>query len=378
MNRFLSTAAALCIGAAAFAQSPSPLNIGGKRYPLVNSDKSVTFVFDAPRAQSVTLSCGKDYEMKKGADGLWTVRTEPLVEGFHYYSFKTGGLSFTDPSVYTFYGTGRDCSAVEVPEDAEDAAYYTPVQGVPQGAVRSVKFKSEVCGEYRRMFVYTPAEYELNPQKRYPVLYLQHGGGEDERGWIFQGHADVIMDNLIAQGKAEPMIIVMNSGYARHPGSEDSFDAFEEMITGEVIPFIDGRYRTIADREHRAVAGLSWGAKQAYDLALGHPEYFSYVSGFSGIIVIGEFNHRATPGFKDPEKLRSAYNGIFSDPEKFNGMFNGVFLCNGEVEGNHIRDMHEILLEAGIENDYYCSPGTAHEWLTWRRCLREFTTRIFK
>lgn len=377
MKRLQSILAAACICAAASAQAPSALNLEGREFPRINRDNSVTFVFDAPQATSVTISCGKDYPMTKDKDGRWTVTTEPMVEGFHYYSVKVGGLSFADPATYTFYGTGRDCSALEVPENAKDAAYYTPSRDVPQGAVRSVKFKSDVCGQYRRMFVYTPAGYEQDSGRRYPVLYLQHGGGEDETGWVFQGHMDVILDKLIASGEAEPMIVVMNSGYARHPGSSDSFDAFEEMITDEVIPFVDKRYRTMADREHRAVAGLSWGAKQAYDLAFGHPEYFSYVSGFSGIIVIGEFN-RSNPGFKDPEKLRSAYNGIFSDPDKFNDSFNLVYLTVGEKEGDHIGDMHRILLDAGISNGYYCSPDTAHEWLTWRRSLREFVTRIFK
>ena len=368
---------ALLCCAVAYAQAPSSLNVEGKEYPKVNPDRSVTFQFRAPSANAVSVSVGKDYPMEKDEHGLWSVTTDPLVEGFHYYSLKTGGLSFTDPNSNVFYGTGRDCSAVEVPEDEASADFYTPKRGVPQGAVRSVKFYSEACGEYRRMLVYTPAEYDSQPKKRYPVLYLQHGGGEDETGWIFQGHADIILDNMIAEGKAEPMIIVMNSGYARHPGSDDSFDAFEEMMTKEVIPFVDKRFRTIADRDHRAVAGLSWGAKQAYDLGLGYPDLFSYVSGFSGIIVIGEFNH-SNPGFRDPEKLRAAYNGIFSDPASFNARYHYMFLCNGEAEGNHIRDMHQILLDAGIQNDFYQSPGTAHEWLTWRRCLYQFAGKLFK
>ena len=337
---------ALLCCALAYAQAPSSLNVEGKEYPKVNPDRSVTFQFRAPSANAVSVSVGKDYPMEKDEHGLWSVTTDPLVEGFHYYSFKTGGLSFTDPNSNVFYGTGRDCSAVEVPEDEASADFYTPKRGVPQGAVRS-------------------------------VLYLQHGGGEDETGWIFQGHADIILDNMIAEGKAEPMIIVMNSGYARHPGSNDSFDAFEEMMTKEVIPFVDKRFRTVADRDHRAVAGLSWGAKQAYDLGLGYPDLFSYVSGFSGIIVIGEFNH-SNPGFRDPEKLRAAYNGIFSDPASFNARYHYMFLCNGEAEGNHIRDMHQILLDAGIQNDFYQSPGTAHEWLTWRRCLYQFAGKLFK
>ena len=368
---------ALLCCAVAYAQAPSSLNVEGKEYPKVNPDRSVTFQFRAPSANAVSVSVGKDYPMEKDEHGLWSVTTDPLVEGFHYYSLKTGGLSFTDPNSNVFYGTGRDCSAVEVPEDEASADFYTPKRGVPQGAVRSVKFYSEACGEYRRMLVYTPAEYDSQPKKRYPVLYLQHGGGEDETGWIFQGHADIILDNMIAEGKAEPMIIVMNSGYARHPGSNDSFDAFEEMMTKEVIPFVDKRFRTVADRDHRAVAGLSWGAKQAYDLGLGYPDLFSYVSGFSGIIVIGEFNH-SNPGFRDPEKLMAAYNGIFSDPASFNARYHYMFLCNGEAEGNHIRDMHQILLDAGIQNDFYQSPGTAHEWLTWRRCLYQFAGKLFK
>lgn len=361
----------------ASAQAPSPYNISGKAFPQVNPDKTVTFQVNAPAASKVIINLGKDYEMTKDEKGVWTVTTDPQVEGFHYYSVKIGGLSTTDPSVYTFYGCSRFSSAIEVPEDEASADFYTPKQGVPQGAVRSVKFYSDVCKEWRRMFVYTPAGYEQNLDKRYPVLYLQHGGGEDETGWIYQGFADVILDNLIAEGKAEPMIIVMNSGYAQHEGSNDSFDAFEEMICNEVIPFVDARYRTIADRKHRATAGLSWGAKQAYDLALGHPEYFASMAGFSGIIVIGEFNH-SNPGFKDPKQLNAAYNGIFSNPKQFNKDTDVLFIANGEAEGNHLADMSKILKKKGIKNTYYQSPKTAHEWLTWRRCLYNYAQLLFK
>ena len=361
----------------ASAQAPSPYNISGKAFPQVNPDKTVTFQVNAPAASKVIINLGKDYEMTKDEKGVWTVTTDPQVEGFHYYSVKIGGLSTTDPSVYTFYGCSRFSSAIEVPEDETSADFYTPKHGVPQGAVRSVKFYSDVCKEWRRMFVYTPAGYEQNLDKRYPVLYLQHGGGEDETGWIYQGFADVILDNLIAEGKAEPMIIVMNSGYAQHEGSNDSFDAFEEMICNEVIPFVDARYRTIADRKHRATAGLSWGAKQAYDLALGHPEYFASMAGFSGIIVIGEFNH-SNPGFKDPKQLNAAYNGIFSNPKQFNKDTDVLFIANGEAEGNHLADMSKILKKKGIKNTFYQSPKTAHEWLTWRRCLYNYAQLLFK
>lgn len=366
----------LC-AATAWAQTPSEYNLDGKLYPQINEDKSVTFQFSAPSAEKVILNLGKDYEMTKGERGLWTVTTDPQVVGFHYYTLNVGGLDFIDPAGHTFYGTSKYSSAIEVPENESDADYYTPKKDVPQGAVRSVRFYSDVCKEWRRMYVYTPAEYYDNPEKRYPVLYLQHGGGEDETGWIYQGKADIIMDNLIAQGKATPMIIVMNCGYAQLPGSEDSFDAFEQMMTQEVIPFVDQRYRTIADREHRATAGLSWGAKQAYDLALGYPEYFSAVGGFSGMIVVGEFNFQ-NPGIMDKTQRKAAYNGVFKNSKEFNKNYNLLFISTGSVEGTLLKDMSKALKKDGIKNTYFESEGTAHEWLTWRRSLYNYAQLLFK
>ena len=377
MKRLLTIPLCLC-AAAVMAQEPSEYNLDGKLYPQINPDRSVTFQFSAPQADKVTLNMGRDYEMTKGERGMWTVTTDPQVVGFHYYTLKVGGLDFIDPAGYTFYGTSKYSSAIEVPEDESDAAFYTPRRDVPQGDVRSVRFHSDVCGEWRRMYVYTPAGYYDDPDRRYPVLYLQHGGGEDETGWIFQGRADIILDNLIAEGKAQPMIIVMNSGYANVPGSTDSFDAFEQMMTEEVIPFVDSRYRTIADREHRAVAGLSWGAKQAYDLALGYPEYFSAVGGFSGIIVVGQFDVR-NPGIMDKTRRKAAYNGIFKDVKKFNRDYSVLFISTGQAEGTLLKDMSKTLRKDGLKNvTYYESPATAHEWLTWRRSLYNYAQLLFR
>ena len=358
------------------AQTPSPTALGRQAYPRIEKDGRVTFQIKAPEAPGLTVSLGKDYAMTRDAEGVWSATTDPQVEGFHYYSLKVGGLAFSDPAVHTYYGTGRWCSAVEVPESPAAAAFYTPRQGVPQGAVRSIRFYSKVCGEYRRMYVYTPAEYEQNPGKRYPVLYLQHGGGEDETGWIYQGFADVILDNLVADGKAEPMIIVMVSGVA-HPAGDPEADAFDQMVVEDVIPFVDKRFRTLSDCDHRAVAGLSWGAKQAYDLGLGYRDLFSWVGGFSGIIVIGEFRSRPA-GYEDPEKFAAAYDGVFKDPAWFNNHYHLLFVANGEAEGSHLKGMSALLTERGIDNVFYQSPRTAHEWLTWRRCLYEFAQRLFK
>ena len=374
MKQILVSLALLLSVTGAFAQVPSPTNLGRNPYPQVGPDNRVTFRVNAPQATSLSVSLGKDYPMVKDENGVWTVTSDPQVEGFHYYSLKTGGLTFNDPSVHSYFGTGRDCSAIEVP-GAPDADFYTPHQGVPQGAVRSIRFYSKVCDQYRRMYVYTPAEYEQNPSKRYPVLYLQHGGGEDETGWIYQGFADVILDNLVAQGKAVPMIIVMVSGVAQK--ADGSGDGFEAMVTEDVIPLVDKRFRTLADRDHRAVAGLSWGAKQAYDLGLGYRDLFSWVGGFSGIIVIGEFRSRPA-GYEDPEKFYAAYNGIFKDATWFNANYHLLFVANGEAEGSHLKGMSGILTERGIDNVFYQSPRTAHEWLTWRRCLKEFAQRLFK
>jgi len=374
---FLASLLSLAVALSAWGQTPSAYNYARHQYPQVNPDHSVTFKFNAPTAKSVIFSLGKDYPMTKDADGLWTVTTDPQVVGFHFYTIKIGGLNVSDPYCYSFFGgNAHNSGAVEIPESPEESAYYT-IQDNPHGALRSVRFYSKACGEFRRMFVYTPAGYEQELDRRYPVFYLQHGGGEDETGWVKQGYADIIMDNVIAEGKAVPMIVVMNCGYAHKPGSSDEFDAFEDMMINDVIPFVDSRYRTIPDRDHRAIAGLSWGAKQAYDLGLGHNDYFSYISGFSGIIVIGEFTHQ-NPGFRDPAQLDAAYNGIFHDPQRFNERNHLLYLANGGAEGNFIREMHQILLDKGIENEYFQSPGTAHEWLTWRRCLYDFSQKLFK
>ncbi|MBR3652571.1 MAG: esterase [Bacteroidales bacterium] len=376
MRRLTILLCAVLWSGAALAQTPSPTNLGRNPYPQVGKDGRVTFRVSAPDAPALTVNLGKDYPMTKDDKGVWTATTDPQVEGFHYYSLKAGGLSFNDPNVHSFFGTGRWASAVEVPEAPAGAAFYTPRRGVPQGAVRSVRYWSGVCGQWRRMYVYTPAGYEQDPSRRYPVLYLQHGGGEDESGWIYQGFADVILDNLVAEGKAEPMIIVMVSGVA-HPAGDPAADAFDRMVVEDVIPFVDARYRTLADRDHRAVAGLSWGAKQAYDLGLGYRDLFSWIGGFSGIIVIGEFRVRPA-GYEDPEKFAAAYDGVFADPKWFNDHYHLLFVANGEAEGSHLKGMSELLTQRGIHNVFYQSPRTAHEWLTWRRCLYQFAQRLFK
>jgi enterochelin esterase-like enzyme len=352
-------------------------NVPRASYPQILPDRSVLFRVKAPDADSVKISLGKTYNMVRDTGGYWFVKTDPVIPGFHYYSLIIGGLPVADASSYSFFGMSRMASAIEIPE--EGVNFYKP-QNVLQGAVRSKWVYSNVTGEWRNIYVYTPPQYEKDLNKKFPVLYLQHGGGEDQRGWAYQGNVGYIMDNLIAEGKAVPMIIVMNSGYAVYAGTqiteqapdqhstEAAFAAFEDMMLKDIIPFIDKTYRTLSDNENRAMAGLSWGGKQTMDLTLKNLDKFSWIGGFSG-----------GPRLTANDDLKKVYNGVFADAASFNSKVRLLFICNGTAEGNSPIQTAETLRSAGIKNVVtYQSPETAHEWLTWRRCLHEFAPLLFR
>jgi para-nitrobenzyl esterase len=358
---------------------PATTNVMGATYPRVLPDRSVAFQFKAPSAQSVDVDItGKKFPMTRDADGVWSVTTPPLVEGFHYYALDADGVRMNDPGSHAFFGTGKDTSGVEVPE--EGVTYYG-TKDVPHGDVRIRVYHSKTTGKWRRCFVYTPPDYDANPGARYPVLYLQHGSGEDETGWIFQGHANLILDNLIAENKAVPMIVVMDNGYASVPAGPfgppaaraGDFSAFEDVMIKEVIPMIDSTFRTVPDREHRAMAGLSMGANQALHLATGHLDTFAYMAGFSGTM-----NGLSTDAL-DPA---TAFNGIFKDGAAFNQKVKLLWLSVGTEEPRPfpaaICAFRAMLDKAGITYVYFSSPGTSHEWLTWRRNLNDFAPRLFR
>ena len=358
---------------------PAATNVMGAQYPRVLSDRSVAFQFKAPNAQSVDVDItGKKFPMTRGNDGVWSVTTPPLVDGFHYYAIDANGVRMNDPGSHTFFGTGVDTSGIEVPEEGVD--YYL-TKDVPHGDVRIHIYHSKITGQWRRCFVYTPPEYDSNLGARYPVLYLQHGMGEDETGWTFQGHASLILDNLIAEKKAVPMIIVMDNGYASvpagpfgpPPGPGAGMSTFEDVMIKEVIPMIDSAFRTIPDRDHRAMAGLSMGANQALHLATDHLDTFAYMAGFSGTM-----NGLSTDAL-DPA---TAFNGTFKDGAAFNQKVKLLWLGMGTQEPNPfpgaIGAFRAMLDKQGIKYVYFSSPGTAHEWLTWRRDLNDFAPRLFK
>jgi len=370
---------------------PASTNAGGAEYPRVDGAGRVQVRIKAADAVKVKLNfwSGPKVDMEKQADGFWSYTTEPLAPGLHYYVINVDGADLSDPGSNAYFGGSRYVSAVEVPEPG--STYYS-IQDVPHGQVREVWYNSPVTGSWRHAFVYLPPDYETKPKARYPVLYLQHGGGEDETGWIRQGHANFILDNLIAAGQSKPMIIVMANGYARRagaaapslagraPGSPEFARAMDEMaktfadeVTQVLIPFVDKTYRTLPDRDHRAMAGLSMGGFQTWNVTLNHLDLFSGIGGFSGAAGMLE-NHTLDP--------KNDFNGVFADPaafaKKVHVFYLGVGTAEPEMFQTRLRGLHQSLEQAGIQHVWYESPGTNHEWQTWRRNLKDFAPRLFR
>jgi len=371
---------------------PAATNVWGAEYPRVDSAGRVQLRLKAPGAAKVKVNfwSGPKVDMVKQPDGFWTVTTPPLVPGLHYYSLMIDGAEVSDPNSHAFFGGSKPASAVEVPEPG--STYYS-IQDVPHGQVREVWYYSNVTGAWRHALVYTPPNYDTQTNVRYPVLYLQHGAGEDETGWTRQGHANFILDNLIAAGSCKPMIVVMAYGYARRAGQpvpdmtrvpfgspemmkamQEMTAAFEDDLTQVLIPYIDSTFRTLPDRDHRAMAGLSMGGMQTFQVTLNHLDLFSYIGGFSGAagsLVLG--NEKLDP--------KTAYNGVFADPaafaKKVHLLWLGVGTEEPEIMRAGLQRLHESLLEANIQHVFYESAGTDHEWQTWRRDLKDFAPRLF-
>ena len=345
--------------------------IPGNDFPKVDKERRAYFRLNAPLASSVIVDiCGKKYDMRRDEKGIWCAVTDPLVVGFHYYFINIGGVNVIDPATETFFGCNREAGGIEIPEGAE-GDYYRPQQGIEHGQVRSIYYYANATQEWRHAMVYTPAEYEKG-KKHYPVLYLQHGMGEDETGWSKQGHMQHIMDNLISSKEVVPMIVVMESGDVKAPfrggdnrqGFSEYGASFYQVMIQDLIPTIDSKFRTLTDRDHRAMAGLSWGGHQTFDLVLNNMDKFSYMGAFSGAIF----------GLD----VKTAYNGVFSKPEEFNKKIHYLYLSCGSEENFGTEALVKSLQEAGIKTDFYVSPGTHHEWLTWRRCFRQFIPHLFK
>ena len=389
--------AALSLGAQTKEDfKPATTNQPNHQYPMVNSQRMVRAQIKATDAKSVKLDIGGvKYDMVNDGTGVWTGDSAPQDEGFHYYQLEIDGASVPDPGSLYYYGASRWGSGIDIPAADED--FYT-LKNVPQGEVSEVYYYSSVTGSMRHCYIYTPAEYKKNTDKKYPVLYLQHGGGEDEHGWPQQGRTGIIMDNLIAAGKAVPFIIVMDNGSDTYgpnnprperpaagaprpqapaqgqrppagrggnPFAGMNFaGAFQSILEKDLIPMVEANYRVYTDGAHRAMAGLSMGGMQTHSIALANPTLFSWIGIFSGGVFSKE-EVDATPGFRENNKL--------------------IFISFGSRElENRIggaadpRPITEELGKSGMNTAFYVSPDTAHEWQSWRRALYNFAQKLFK
>jgi enterochelin esterase-like enzyme len=382
---------------------PASSNQPGKQYPQVNSERRIRFRIVAPLAQSIKVPEWGGVTLTKGEDGAWVGTTRPIDEGFHYYRINIDGAEVPDPGSKFYFGASRWGSGIEIP--AHDQDFYA-IKNVPHGQVRENWYFSPSTNAVRRCFVYTPPDYDKDPSKRYPVLYLQHGGGEDETGWAVQGRANFIMDNLIAAGKAKPFIIVMDNGGgnvfggkgakgpvtgkgdgakdAKGEGAKDgkgdaakggkgfggkgfggkgpggfNFAGFGKILTEELIPYIDANYRTHSDQAHRGMAGLSMGSMQTKQITLANLDKFSHIGMFSGGSIAPADISNLGDGFKQKVKVLFVSYG-------------------GREKGAAAKGNAEALEKLGIRSVYYESPETAHEWQSWRRSLYQIAPLLFR
>ena len=408
---------------------PSPYNLAGVAYPRIEEDCRVTFQFRAPDAQKVQVmlvTSGSNslnplpYDMVKGDDNVWTYTTEePQSPGYHNYWMRVDSAVVLDPGTNAFIGYGHMCNAFEIPEPGVD---FYDLKDVPHGNVLIKNYFAKTVNSWRRIFVYTPPDYDKNSTTRYPVLYLQHGGGEDERVWIEMGRTNLILDNLLAEGKVKPMIVVMETSYipgagrgarrsqgagaargaadANAPGAGGSRrrgfggfggpggGAYGQLMVNDLIPWVDSNFRTLADKDHRAMAGLSMGGMQTSSVTMANLDKFSYIGLFSGGAAMGFGGRGGRGGAASATQpaaldLQTIYNGAMADPAEFNRKVKVLFMSFGSEpplenpEG--LKRHQEQLIAAGITNSYvYISPGTSHEWQTWRRSLYTFAPLLFR
>lgn len=380
--------------AAANAAEPEPMQRAsttgaGAEYPRVSADGRVEFRVELPHARSVQMCPGGAPESGLGSapipmthtiDGTWTLTIGPVPPGLYYYWLDVDGTVVNDPGSRCYFGHGREVSAVEVPGVAALTDPYA-LTDVAHGEVRYLRHHTSGLGDagggWRRSLVYTPPGYDAHPQVRYPVLYLQHGAGEDENGWVEQGRADLILDNLLATVAAEPMIVVMTDGYARPQlrrmdrspeRTRVITDEFEHLLLHDLIPLVDQNLRTKADREHRALAGLSMGGRQSLDIGLSHPDVFGWVGAFSA------------PPVQDADPA-TLFRGALRDPAGLDRALRLLWLGCGTGEARFLRwrnDLHDLLAQLGVRHQVFSSEGTAHEWPTWRACLHAFAQQVFR
>ena len=358
----------------------APTNIRATDCPCIYADNRVLFRVTAPEAAKVQVDLGKLYEMKKDDKGVWTVTTDPQDPGFHYYSLVIDGFRFADPASESFYGTGRMASAVDIPETGVD---FYAIKDVPHGEIRSRNYFSKTMNAWRNVNIYTPPGYDNDTRTSYPVLYIQHGGGEDERGWAVQGKTNLILDNLIAEKKAVPMIVVIANGNVTRPGAtgggggynDAAMTAFKEEMFENVIPFIEKNYRVKQGVASRAIAGLSMGGGQAFYTGLRNTDMFSHVGIFSTGL-FGGINRQPNAAAFDPE---ATIPGLLTKAQTFNSKLKVFYISVGEQDPRieATKKLIDTFKSKGLNVAFASFPG-GHEWQVWRKSLHDFTQKLFK
>ncbi|MDH6343116.1 enterochelin esterase-like enzyme [Parabacteroides sp. PFB2-12] len=363
----------------AFGQNRLPgiaaeTNINAESYPRILPDLRVMFGVKAPDAQRVQLDLGKKYDMQKDADGFWTCTTDPQVPGFHYYFLIVDGVSVSDPASESFYGCGKMSSAIDVPEAGCD---FYALRDVPHGVIRSTNYYSNETDSWRPINIYTPPGYGKESGRKYPVLYIQHGGGEDHRGWAVQGKTATILDNLIADGKAEKMIVVIANGNVSRGGggyNKKGMEPFIHEMTKNIIPYVEANYRVLTDQKNRAIAGLSMGGGQAFYAGLQNTDLFGSVGIFSSGI-FGGIARQDTPAF-DAEK---EIPGLLTNSKRFNEQLQLLYISVGEQDMriDATRKQIGLFKEYGLNVTFETFPGD-HEWQVWRKSLHSMASKLFK
>ncbi len=350
--------------------APAATNVRTAKYPQILPDNRVVFRIKAPEAQRVQVDLGKKYDMVKDTSGHWMAITDSIGEGFHYYSLLIDGVALADPASETFYGMGRMASGIEIP--FREGSYYK-IKDVPHGDVRIKRYFSTVTGSWRRMYIYTPPGYDIEPGTSYPVLYLLHGGGEDERGWVAQGKTELIMDNLIAEKKANPMLVVMLDGNMSMGGlagfNENVLRVFENELLNAAIPFVEKNYRVKKGSDYRALAGLSMGGLQTLYAGIKNTEMFSYLGVFSS----GWFANRT-------ELSEPQYTFMKANAAKINSQLKSLWISMGgkeDIAYNNCKVMMSKFDEMNIRYTYSEYPG-GHTWPVWRNNLFNFAQLLFK
>ncbi|EXG77788.1 enterochelin esterase-like enzyme [Xylanibacter oryzae DSM 17970] len=368
MKKYLLFNLCILFSAATFSQTPAETNINKSGYPKIMPDNSVEFSIKAPEAHKIQVDLGQKFDMVKSADGIWTVTTTPQSPSIHYYSLIVDGLSVADPSSESFYGCGRMMSCIEIPYVKQDTRFQ--VQNVAHGDIRIVRYYSNVTKSWRVMYIYTPAGYDKNMDKKYPVIYIMHGGGEDARGWVQQGRSDIILDNLIAEGKAKPMMLVS------FDANVGGFDNVKSEILDNVIPFVENNFKADASADSRALAGLSMGGMYTLYVGVPNTDKFHHLGVFSS----GWFAQRTS--FMSADKERDAnYSYMDNNSSLMNNNLKNFFITIGgkeDIAYGNCQIMMQHLNKAGIKFEYFDSKAGGHTWPVWREDLYLFAQKIFK